>query len=362
MSELLVFLGPSLPAAEAKALAKCLLLPPARQGDVWRALTLRPKILVLIDGLFELQPSVWHRELLTALDSGITVFGASSMGALRAAELDQHGMVGIGEIYQGYASGQLIEDAEVALLHASSEEKYRSLTVPLVQVRYALREARKARQVSASEETTLIAEAEGIFYQERAWPLLFRRWAKRLTAPRLTALKQWLGESAGDIKASDARACLRAAEAFRRGLGKRGAGMSAGVSEPRGAVESSLSRRARLHGAHAQLVKRLMAREDAAPLAERGRSRQLLAGWARSVGFRISPSDLAQARREFQASSANAQFAAIDPDELERLLADDLLEARALEMAPWLLTDGPGPGFEDALAAESRLAGLSDRD
>jgi len=65
--DLIVFLGPSLPADEAHRLASCRVLPPARQGDVWRALSLRPRAIALVDGLFEAQPSVWHHELLAAM-------------------------------------------------------------------------------------------------------------------------------------------------------------------------------------------------------------------------------------------------------------------------------------------------------
>ncbi|MET0402172.1 MAG: TfuA-like protein, partial [Cystobacter sp.] len=89
--ELLVFLGPSLPEEEALALVPCRVLPPARQGDIWRALSLRPRAIALVDGVFEAQPSVWHHEVLAALDAGVAVFGGASMGALRAAELAPHG-------------------------------------------------------------------------------------------------------------------------------------------------------------------------------------------------------------------------------------------------------------------------------
>ena len=82
---LVVIVGPSLSAEEARRVAPCTLLPPARQGDVWRALALRPRALVLLDGVFEAQPSVWHHELLAALEAGVAVFGGASMGALRAA-------------------------------------------------------------------------------------------------------------------------------------------------------------------------------------------------------------------------------------------------------------------------------------
>ena len=80
----IAFVGPTLSSAEASRFG-CEVRPPARQGDVWRALLEHPRALVLIDGVFESTPSVWHHELRAALASGIAVFGASSMGALRAA-------------------------------------------------------------------------------------------------------------------------------------------------------------------------------------------------------------------------------------------------------------------------------------
>ena len=104
---MIVFLGPSLAASEAQSIAPCTLMPPARQGDVWRALKLRPRAIALIDGIFESQPSVWHHEILDALDAGVPVFGGASMGALRAAELHRWGMVGTGRIFRWYRDGEL---------------------------------------------------------------------------------------------------------------------------------------------------------------------------------------------------------------------------------------------------------------
>ena len=111
-------------------------MPPARQGDVWRALRLRPRAIALIDGVFEAQPSVWHREILDALDAGVPVLGGASMGALRAAELCGLGMKGAGRIFRWYRDGIVIDDAEVALLHAGAEHAWRALTVPQVNVAF----------------------------------------------------------------------------------------------------------------------------------------------------------------------------------------------------------------------------------
>ena len=46
--------------------------------------------------------------------AGTQVFGAASMGALRAAELAPFGMIGVGAIFAAYRDGRLTGDDEVA--------------------------------------------------------------------------------------------------------------------------------------------------------------------------------------------------------------------------------------------------------
>ena len=87
MSATIIFAGPSLAGAELSAYPKLDIRPPVRQGDVWRASRDKPRAIGIIDGYFEGVPSVWHKEILWALGQGIPVLGASSMGALRAAEM-----------------------------------------------------------------------------------------------------------------------------------------------------------------------------------------------------------------------------------------------------------------------------------
>ena len=79
------------------------------------------RAIALVDGVFESVPSVWHHELLDALDAGVAVFGGASMGALRAAELAPHGMVGVGGVLGWYRDGLVRGDDEVALLHGGAK-------------------------------------------------------------------------------------------------------------------------------------------------------------------------------------------------------------------------------------------------
>jgi len=138
-----VFLGPTLAVAEARAVLDADYLPPAACGDVMRAALRRPRAVALVDGVFDRVPAVWHKEILFALSEGIHVYGAASMGALRAAELDRFGMRGIGEVYLAYADGSLEDDDEVAVAHGDAAEGFRAMSDAMVDVRATLEGGRE---------------------------------------------------------------------------------------------------------------------------------------------------------------------------------------------------------------------------
>jgi hypothetical protein len=138
MTEVVVFAGPCLAGQRRELLEGFDLRPPAQRGDILAALAGRPHTLVLLDGYYYTVGSVTHKELLYALDAGVRVIGAASMGALRAAEMEPFGMTGVGRVFSWYRDGILDGDDEVAILHAPAEMGYRRITVALVEVRAAL--------------------------------------------------------------------------------------------------------------------------------------------------------------------------------------------------------------------------------
>lgn len=84
------------------------LLPPAKRGDVAREAQLTDTAaIVLIDGIFGDTPSVLHKEILYCLSLGVYIAGSSSIGAIRAAEMEKFGMIGHGWIYDAYLKGRL---------------------------------------------------------------------------------------------------------------------------------------------------------------------------------------------------------------------------------------------------------------
>ncbi len=210
-----LFAGPTLTREHVHAaLPAALLLPPAAQGDVYRAAKhgLRAPgvtVIALVDGYFERMPSVWHKEILWAMQQGVHVCGAASMGALRAAELAAFGMVGVGAIYAAYASGQLEDDDEVAVAHAPAEDGFRPLSVAMVDIRATLGAAWQAGVLRQAAVETLGTLAKGLFYPQRTYPRLIQQAAEQgADRDELAAFRAWLPAGRVDLKQQDALALL----------------------------------------------------------------------------------------------------------------------------------------------------------
>jgi hypothetical protein len=209
-----IFAGPSLPPSLRTALPAIDWLPPARQGELYRAALGRPAIVGVVDGYFEVTPTVWHKEILWAMAQGIHVFGAASIGALRAAELDVFGMRGVGRIYQDFRDGVLEDDDEVAVLHGPAEIGYPPVTEAMVNIRATLAEAVRGGVIAAGTAAELTAIAKGLFYKERTYQaMLDAAVASGLGAAAIARLTDWLPTGRIDQKRRDALAMLDAIRA-----------------------------------------------------------------------------------------------------------------------------------------------------
>ena len=166
--DIIVFLGPTLARTAAEAILPARYLPPVACGDILRCLRLKPKVIAIIDGVFEHRASVWHKEILFAVEQGITVFGASSMGALSAAELAPFGMIGVGRIFESYRDGVYTDEDEVALLHEGDAGGHRALSEPMVNIRATVARAVYTGVIMAPVGELVIACAKESFYQERS--------------------------------------------------------------------------------------------------------------------------------------------------------------------------------------------------
>ncbi|MGE3872581.1 MAG: TfuA-like protein [Parvibaculaceae bacterium] len=164
----LVFLGPTLPRAQAEDICDAIYLPPAAQGSIVTAVERHaPCAILIIDGIFQSEPAVRHKEILWAMARGITVLGAASMGALRAAELDRHGMLGVGLIYRWYRRFAFAPDDAVAVLHMPEEIGSAAMTLSLIDLLMTFRRAERRGLIDRSARSRLDIAARKLNYRER---------------------------------------------------------------------------------------------------------------------------------------------------------------------------------------------------
>lgn len=213
--KIILFTGPTMAPFEVGEFVNAICLPPVAQGDVYRVCMQRPHAIGIIDGYFESVPSVWHKEILWAMREGIHVFGSASMGALRAAELEAFGMVGVGAIFEAYRDGVLEDDDEVAVAHSSAEDGYRTFSEAMVNIRATLAKARSDSVIGEPVFAALQRIAKNLFYPERSYQHMLELGAAQcLPLDELDNFRAWLRTGAVNQKREDAVAMLEAMRGF----------------------------------------------------------------------------------------------------------------------------------------------------
>lgn len=206
-----IFLGPSIPLENArKLLPAAIFHPPAEQGDLLTAVDQDgTEILGLIDGTFHQNLSVWHNEVCYLLSKGVTIYGSSSMGALRAVETERFGMIGVGRVYQWYRDGVINGDDEVALLHGDAHSHFRPLSEPLVNIRASLERAVSDRALEQTTANIVIRATHSLYYPNRLVTAILQRSSELgLEATQLRAAELALTTGYADIKRMDAQELL----------------------------------------------------------------------------------------------------------------------------------------------------------
>lgn len=207
MQDVVIFLGPSLEVDTAEKILAARYLPPAKRGDLTDVVNRGVKIIGLIDGFFFQNSAVAHREILYGLRKGISVVGASSMGALRAAELYPYGMIGIGKIYEAYKSGRLVSDDEVALIF--DPVTYKPLSEPLVNIRYNIYLAEEEGVIDKNVGKILLNIAKGLYYPKRSYKTILKMAEGKIKEEMLTRFKNFITTRKRDLKREDTILALK---------------------------------------------------------------------------------------------------------------------------------------------------------
>jgi hypothetical protein len=173
-----LFAGPTLARARiidpALPLAGIDIRLPVKRGDVPFIIkeNKEPGTLILVDGLFHYEMAVGHAEIRSALHRGWTVWGLSSMGAIRAREMSALGVKGYGQVYELFCQENMdFRDDEVTLLHDVAPT-YAELSEPLAHIRVALAALVERRIIAEDIRGQVVAELENMWFGDRTLPWL----------------------------------------------------------------------------------------------------------------------------------------------------------------------------------------------
>lgn len=204
---IVIFTGLSLSFSEAKEILDAEYLPPVKRGDIDKLLDERDdiEIIGIIDGVFHQSPAVSHKEILRALDNGISVVGGSSMGALRACELYPYGMIGIGNIFEDYKNGVIESDDDVAV--SLNPDTLEQMSESLINMRYNFMDAVEAGVIDEEDMDELLMIAKDTYYPKRSFSYVIRK--SSLNDKKITALTNYIDENKYDIKTLDAQKVIK---------------------------------------------------------------------------------------------------------------------------------------------------------
>jgi hypothetical protein len=164
-----IFVGPSAEGICLKPLITqgYTICDPVKRGDLEHLSTKATKV-VIVDGYFRTQPSVGHIEIRELLTLGIEVIGICSMGAIRAFEMKDFGMKGLGYVYNCFVKASIdFSDDEVTQLHLPKEHEYVPISEPLVNLRYYIELNKKQIKYSREHIDKVIEGFKSLPYTER---------------------------------------------------------------------------------------------------------------------------------------------------------------------------------------------------
>ncbi|MDD3985790.1 MAG: TfuA-like protein, partial [Methanobacterium sp.] len=138
--------------------------------------------------------------IMEAIKKKIIVVGGASMGALRASELDDFGMIGIGRVYHDYRSGIIASDDDVAVV--INPHTYEQLSEAFININYTFKAAMAQEIINKSEFKTLIKTAKSIYYPKRNYNKILQE--ANIKDERKKALQKFLKDNTIDIKKEDA--------------------------------------------------------------------------------------------------------------------------------------------------------------
>ncbi len=203
---IVIYTGLSINFSDARRILDAEYHPPVKRGDINDLVTSRDdvEIIGIIDGVFHQSPAVSHKEILKALDKGITVVGGASMGALRACELYPYGMIGIGSIFNDYKTGVIDSDDDVAV--SLNPDTLEQVSESYINIKYNLERAVDEEIITPEQEQELLHITKDTYYPKRSFKYILDK--SSLEQETKDTLTIYIDKSNYDIKTIDATAVI----------------------------------------------------------------------------------------------------------------------------------------------------------
>ena len=166
-SKPVIFLGPSLSRERAIEILDADYRLPAKKGDLLQLILKEVDIVGLVDGYFLQDYPPTPIEVYNLVRKrNVKVFGSSSLGALRAVELEKYGMIGIGKIFRLFREGILESDDEVAVTF-TDYTNYKSEA--LIDIRYNLFLAQKYKIIDNRTGRSILKVSKQTYFPYRTY-------------------------------------------------------------------------------------------------------------------------------------------------------------------------------------------------
>ncbi len=212
MNKPIVYLGPTLSRAEAIKILDADYRDPAKKGDFLMLSrdSDEKKYVGFVDGVFlhDYPPSpieVYH----LATRKNIELIGASSLGALRAVELEKFGMKGIGKIFQLYKNGIINADDEVAVTFVRENNTLQSEA--MIDIRFNLFLAYKKGIITNQTKKRFAKIAKNIYFPFRNYEDIIKLTQQQFPSihNELESFRSYILKNRDSLKARDAIKLLK---------------------------------------------------------------------------------------------------------------------------------------------------------
>ena len=212
MTKPIVYLGPTLSREEATKILDADYRDPAKKGDFLMLSrdSDEKKYVGFVDGVFlhDYPPSpieVYH----LATRKNIELIGASSLGALRAVELEKFGMKGIGKIFQLYKNGIINADDEVAVTFVRENNILQSEA--MIDIRFNLFLAYKKGIITNQTKKRIAKIAKNIYFPFRNYEDIIKLTHKQFPSiyNELESFRSYILKNRDSLKARDAIKLLK---------------------------------------------------------------------------------------------------------------------------------------------------------